>query len=1102
MSRSIQRDRIVAGVVALCITITVAACASGSRTASDADARLDGGASWVLLAPVSRGADTRAPESVQVLAETRLRAGGVSRLVSVPTGPGSLVRTNSDESGNGNGNGNGNESGGMGGGMGGAARDAALLRAREDGHDHAVAIEIEEWNAGLRPGDRPRVALSVEVIDVADGALRHRERAVRTGRAGAGLAGTATRVVEALFDDLAIARSDADAGDRVGRTTPDAIAGDLMAGADPLSGSDDPGSLAAVAQALRSGGALAPVGFGLRAARGAPTVDAATADALDGRATAFFYGTSPPLAPLAQFDRVVLEPDNIRAEELADLSERGAATFAYLSVGEVGPARTWSTRIDASWVLGRNESWDSRIMDLGGTGWTGFLDARVDQLVAAGYDGLFLDTMDSYRLTATAPASLARQAQGLGDFVRRTKARYPALRLIANRGFEVLDTVGPYLEAIAAESLYARWDNEAMRYVAVPRDDRDWLLGQLDAARERHGLDVIAIDYLPPARRDEARAVAARIASHDFVPWVATPSLDHIGVGAIDVSPREVLLPYDSRVNGKQSNAEVHRLLATPLEYLGYVPVYHDIATLGLPDTNLAGRFAGIAYWSRGTRTAAGLPAWFEAQVDAGVPIALFGAQWIAPGSSLAARLGVVVESPIDADSARTRTQDDSIGFEKSIAPRLESIGRQALSTSNANLVHLGLVDGSGRQADLVLTGPWGGLAAHPGVVDLDLEDKVHWIVDPYAFLARALQLPEAPMPDVTSEGGKRLWLAHIDGDALPSWAELPGRQLGAEVIRDRIISRYRLPHTISIVESEMTSFPAYDDRRERMFAVARDLFAMDHVEIASHTFSHPLRWELLAAHDGGAGVHNLPVGDDYRYSPDREIGGSVAFIDGELAPPGKRTEVMLWSGDALPNAADLAAAKAAGLENVNGGLTTITRADPVLSLVTPMARTVDEHVQVYAPVMNENVYTNDWLGPFDGFRRVIETFEMTEYPRRLKPLSIYYHFYAGTKAASVRSLEEVYDWSLTQDIHPTTLSDYARRVRVFRDAGLARRLDGSWRLDGLGDLRSVRIIGRAGQLDVDASPHVTSARALQDGLYLATDGSDTVHVALGEVDP
>ena len=103
------------------------------------------------------------------------------------------------------------------------------------------------------------------------------------------------------------------------------------------------------------------------------------------------------------------------------------------------------------------------------------------------------------------------------------------------------------------------------------------------------------------------------------------------------------------------------------------------------------------------------------------------------------------------------------------------------------------------------------------------------------------------------------------------------------------------------------------------------------------------------------------------------------------LAPAGKRVEVFLWTGDALPDAGTIGLTREAGVVNVNGGDTQIRKAHPTLTAVYPQARPTADGMQVYAPIMNENVYTNDWTGPFDGFRHVIETFEMTERPRRLK---------------------------------------------------------------------------------------------------------------------
>jgi len=1018
----------------LCLPI---GCASiGDR----ATVPVERGAAWSVQPFASEAVDERPARQVDVLLDSALRARGLSP----HAGDGSRV----------------------------GSRTRAAARPRSADARYELSGTVRRWEPPRRPGARGTIALDVTLIDRDSGERLLQRSAVRRGGARDGMTALATAVLDELLAPLRATGAVRDATNTA--TAPVAVAVDELR----ASGASADGVMLAV----RSLPATVPV-------------DAATVDALRGRSTALFYADALPVALLAQFDRVVLEPDNTDAAERRAVARDGAALFAYLSIGEVGPARAWGASVEDDWVLGRNEAWDSCVMDLRHPGWADHVVDRVDALMADGYDGLFLDTMDSFSLHARTPVARATQAAGLAALIERIVQRHPDIRLIANRGFEVLDAVGEHLEALAAESLYASWDNVAQRYGPVAANDRAWLLGQLERARDRYALDIIAIDYVPPAERERARAVASRIAAHGFVPWVATPALDHVGVGALDVLPREVLLPYDSRVNGAQESAEVHRLLATPLEYLGYVPVYHDLATRGLPPASLGGRYAGIAYWAREPQTDGELQAWLALQVRDGVRIALFGTHIVEAGSPLAALTGLQGITTLAAGRTRVRHQDDLLGFEQAMPTRFEPLGLQPRSVSAANRVHLSLEDASGRTADPVVTGDWGGVAITPAVIEVDLDDTVRWRLDPFAFLSRSLDLQRAPMPDVTSEGGARLWMAHIDGDALPSWSELPGRRLGAEVIRDRILDRWPLPHTVSVVEAELTRLSAVADRRARMVSVARELFARPEVEIASHTFSHPFLWGPVRDAPT-SGTANLPVGD-YRYSAEREVAGSAAFIDALLAPPGKRTRVMLWSGDALPGEDALAAAERAGLANMNGGLTTITHAYPVLHKVTPMARTVGERVQVYAPIMNENVYTNSWQGPFDGFRRVIETLELTERPRRLKPINIYYHFYAGTKAAAVRSLEEVYAWSTAQDMHPVTVSDYTSRVNVFRTAGMARTLDGRFRPSGLGALGSLRLVGEGDGPDERRSEGLSAVRRLHDGVYLTVRPDTEVLLAL-----
>jgi len=953
------------------------------------------------------------------------------------------------------------------------------LRARgvrsivsEDIADYGVKGIVKRWGSERLAGRDSKVSLELSVVNMASGETVWSAEDTGRAKGARSTSDTANRVVAKLVNGMA-----------------------LRSGADPVLA--EAKRQAAINQASSDlsngpGNSVATGALGFRrVALDNNGFTKAVSTEVVGKSVAIFYGAKPPAAELSQFDRLIVEPDNIDSAEFAQLAEHGATLYAYLSVGEIGPTRSYANEIGPGWVLGKNDVWNSKVLDLTNPEWTTFLTRRIDALVAAGYRGLFLDTMDSYQIYAKNDSARAMQEQALGDFIGSLKQRHPGLRLIANRGFEVLDTVGPYLEAVAAESLFASWDNTNQKYVDVPANDREWLLGKLNTAKQQFNLDVIAIEYLPPERREEARKVATKIAELGFTPWVSTPALDYVGVGLMEVIPRKVMMLFDSRVNGVQSGAEVHELVAPLLEYYGYVPEYVDVAKQALPGGELKGQFAGIVTWASQTYAVNGLSDWLLKQLNSDVPMAMFGVPVAPLNTQLSAKLGLSLNGSIHADSLKVTQKTKLMDYEKPIPARIEAIGANVKSISDENQVHLSLTDKQGVQADLVVTGPWGGMAVHPAAANVDFEDTYYWVTNPFPFLEKALRLQTVPMPDVTTENGKRIWTAHIDGDALPSWSEVPGRRLGAELIHDEILQPYNLPHTISIVEGEMTGIRAYTMQRPRMFSVAKQIFAMPSVEIATHTYSHPYAWDKIAGFPS-SGRYNLAVGN-YAFDAEREIMGSANFIDTKLAPPGKRTEVMLWSGNALPNEGTLATAYKSGLVNLNGGYTTINEAAPTVSRISPMARVVGQYVQPYAPIMNENVYTNDWRGPYDGFRRVIETFKMTDKPRRFKPLSIYYHFYAGTKRASLQSLHEIYEWSTKQDIFPVHASYYAKKVADFRNSTLSRYIDGSWKITGLGNVRSVRMLDTGIWPVSGGSRGIAGAKQLHDGVYIHTDGSDEI---------
>ena len=786
-------------------------------------------------------------------------------------------------------------------------------------------------------------------------------------------------------------------------------------------------------------------------------------------AVAFFYGASPPTEELAAFDAVVLEPGHSPSGP-----PKGTRTewFAYVSVGEVHKTRPWIGSIPASWRLGVNPAFGSIVVDQAQPGWPDFFAERVVRpLWTLGWRGLFLDTLDSYHLVAKTPEARARQEAGMVALVRTVRQRFPGIKLFFNRGFEILPQVHGEAWAVAAESLYRGFDHGSQRYVEVSAADRAWLAGHLKKVRDEYRLPAVAIDYVQPSDRELARATARRIAADGFVPWVTSPGLDMLGVGAVEVMPRRVLILYEKGRGADQLiQHDAHLAAATPLHWLGYVPEYREVSE-PLPGGELRGRYAGIVTWfTEQTPAAERAWPWIHRQMRAGLRVAVFGSFGHRADRARMEDLGLALsEWPRVSRPVRVASADPMMGYE--IAPLPDRGGFQPLTAERGRAL-LTLTNTDGARMDAAALTGWGGYALAPyHVLTLPGAVSKRWVIDPFAFLTAALALPVLPVPDPTTGTGRRLLLVHVDGDGFASGAERPGVPAAGKVVLDEVLARYRLPHTVSVIEGEIGRRGLYPARAPELEAIARRMFALPTVELASHSLSHPFRWQRPAPAPGQKDyTYTLDLAG-YTYDPREEIAGSAAYIDRVLAPPGKRTRVFLWTGDCNPDEPPLEEAARAGLLNMNGGDTLITRADPTLTGVAPLGIPRGAHFQVYAPNQNENVYTRLWQGRYYGYERAIETFELTEAPRRLKPVNIYYHMYSATKTASLSALHKVYAWALAQALHPVYASEYIEGVLDFNRAVVARTAEG-WRVRGLEKLRTLRAPRSLGHPAGDVAGH------------------------------
>ncbi|MFZ5426086.1 MAG: polysaccharide deacetylase family protein [Thermodesulfobacteriota bacterium] len=497
----------------------------------------------------------------------------------------------------------------------------------------------------------------------------------------------------------------------------------------------------------------------------------------------------------------------------------------------------------------------------------------------------------------------------------------------------------------------------------------------------------------------------------------------------------------------------------TVLNYFGLVAVAADAASRPLPDdAAMSGvRAVIVSFNATGLADAPAFHEWLHRQMDQGRKLVVLGpldsgGRADNPGTSeryleLYARLGVRYEAGTFLDRSRLRFAklDKSMtGYERPF-PANPSLYELLVPLRPDVEVHVSVerTDRPRSESAAVFTSSAGGLvlSAEYAYWQDPITYKQKWHIDPFAFMAKALALPVYPVPDPTTLNGRRVAFSHVDADGFAGVNQMDRSKVCAEILADEVLSKVDFPVSYSLIEAETS--PDWHGS-ERLLDVARRILALPNVEPASHTFSHPYFWNAESSQKDRYDdrfAFDIP---GYSFDADREIVQSVRFVS-SLSPPEKPCRLLFWSGACEPLAEHQRMVRDNGLLAINGGDTLWDAANDSLFGVKPLHRHLgeDQH-QIHIGQANDNIPTNLWRGPFNGYRNIIETMRRTGSPRRLKPIDIYYHTFSAEKVAGLAALKEVYAWVMEQPVAPVFTSRYVQsmedwlKVRVL-DAGPGR---------------------------------------------------------------
>ncbi|WP_456460145.1 endo alpha-1,4 polygalactosaminidase [Desulfurobacterium sp.] len=796
--------------------------------------------------------------------------------------------------------------------------------------------------------------------------------------------------------------------------------------------------------------------------------------------------SNPPEEILYLYDWIVVDPStfNMQFQKERYYMKKHGKLIAYFSLGEDS-----ISSMPRTCIIGKNRTWKSNVVDIRKQMCQKIILKKI-QALSGNYSGFMFDTLDSYQL-ALPEKEWKSYEEAEAEFIRKIRKLYPEKIILLNRPFEIFPKVKNYINGVVAESLFFGLDKNH-NYIKMPESDTRWLLKKLTEIKNS-GIPVIVIDYTD--NKTIAAQDAEQIENMGFIPWVTDKNLKHIGTGVYQFIPRKIAIIYDETVD----NNPAHQMAQLPLEWLGYTPVLFKYHPEKLPE--LDDSYRGILVWLMNgikPKNRKKFENWLLKEIHAGKKVFLVDPYNLFDYRFLK-RLGIEAfenKAPVTAGLKLLKFPGD-FGFEIKGKPEPADI---LIKPFNGTSV-VEYRNSIGQIFVPVALMNWGGYA-NQDILIKTMQDMTLWVLNPFSLFRKVFGY--LPAYDVTTENGRRIMTVHIDGDGFEGKADFPPFRFSGEVLRDKIIKKYRVPTTASVIVGVITDL--YPELSDRLKNIARSIFSLENVEPASHSYSHPFNWyDTLRMSEGLPPEeknpeygHNLPI-PGYKPSLKKEIIWSINYINKYLTPENKKVKVFLWTGDCVPPKKAIELTYKARVYNVNGGDTSATFNSPFLYLISPMGINKGKYFQIYAPIQNENIYTNLWKN-FGGYVRVIQTFKLTEKPRRLKPISLYYHWYSGQKIASLKALEKVYKWALSQKPIPEYLSDYAQKVMEFRGSAIARQKN-KWIFKNAGSLRTIRIPLSEGYPDIDKSKGVVGYRKINNSLYISLDNSGNYELKLSRTD-
>lgn len=246
---------------------------------------------------------------------------------------------------------------------------------------------------------------------------------------------------------------------------------------------------------------------------------------------AVYYAPDEPTDILRKFDLVVLDMNN--KPDLVRTPGGRPIYLGYVSIGEAEEERAHFAGIKgAPFLVDKNPDWGSWYVDVRSEQWQRFLlDEVIPEIFKQGFDGLFLDTLDTaaHLEKYTDPEKYCGSMTAMASLVKQIRRKYPHAWLCANRGMDIWTRIADHVDGLVLEDYATIYDFKNNRYKLLPekiiRDNME-IVREIKKTHPR--VTCFALDYVKPGYGKRARRVIARARADGLVPYIGPIHLDTV----------------------------------------------------------------------------------------------------------------------------------------------------------------------------------------------------------------------------------------------------------------------------------------------------------------------------------------------------------------------------------------------------------------------------------------------------------------------------------------------------------------------------------------------------------------------------------------------